>query len=782
MPDIYWLIAVQRQYLEAMQPRVEPRVYTEDYRMICQRLAATFPDAAAVIVRDRLHGYRNRSDRHILLVEVVHEKQAVDAIASRRPEDQPDGARPAGPIMVGWPEFCAAEEKRLGLETRTSAHIVKIAKDTTTSDGKLVAGSTILRDELTAWESCRPVGMTHDSILMRLRQGAVTASGELLSIIYEDAHHVIGMGHVLSLEDAVLDCCVWGTPKVSSIAILIRNLYERFGADFYNRSRVRSTSEENMSRLQAWKNFKVWLSDWNDTLDPGEQPQLDRIQIRREVLGSMSGKRDFLIDPVDYLRSVEQCPQFCPLLLWGCADGDLHGRNVLVTAVSDEVALPAAFDYADMGLDNLVGWDFVKLETELKVRALPRLHAHVGTWPEYHEAVLRFECHLAAATLAMHNEQEMPRTNLGSHGLQRLAEILLTIRQQARRHLGIQRLRDRQWLEEYYFLLACYGVYASRFDTYSGYPRQIGAAFISAGVAARQLSRPCQRLAELVRGHREDARGKIAIKAFDPGAFLAEKPNGETILDKPRCEMSYHARLAFAQTWVREPKPGDCERKSFIAAAIEILMKLREQYPHALEIEEELALAYLEADDRTKFEGLLDGVTRRYSQVSEEFLCRIGRYWKDRARDARETTDLTSAARFHKAALELYQRAYQLRQHYYPGINVAGLQFVLGKNEEARKTAQAVLASLDQTWPAEQEHWVRATRADAQFLAGNNEQAERLYREAAVQADAHACASSRRQVEMLLEYAPDASRAYWIGEKLDEVFNRQIRTPGGERE
>ena len=199
----------------------------------------------------------------------------------------------------------------------------------------------------------------------------------------------------------------------------------------------------------------------------------------------MSGKRDFLIDPVDYLRSVEQCPQFCPLLLWGCADGDLHGRNVLVTAVSDEVALPAAFDYADMGLDNLVGWDFVKLETELKVRALPRLHAHVGTWPEYHEAVLRFECHLAAATLAMHDEQEMPRTNLGSHGLQRLAEILLTIRQQARRHLGIQRLRDRQWLEEYYFLLACYGVYASRFDTYSGYPPPD-----RGGVISRRVSLP----------------------------------------------------------------------------------------------------------------------------------------------------------------------------------------------------------------------------------------------------------------------------------------------------
>ncbi len=624
--------------------------------------------------------------------------------------------------------------------------------------------------------------MTHDSILMLLRQGAVAENGELLSIIYEDAHHVIGMGQVLSLEDAVLDCCVWGTPKVPSITMLIRSLYERFGADFYNRSRVRSSSQENMTRLQAWKNFKVWLSDWDDKLDPGEQPQLDRIQIRREVLGSLSGKWNSVIDPVDYLRSVDQCPQYCPLLLWGSSDGDLHGRNVLVTAVSDEVALPAVFDYADMGLDNLVGWDFVKLETELKIRALPRLHGHVGTWPEYHAAVLGFECHLAHCTLAMHNEQEAPKTDLGSHGLHRLAEILLTIRQQARRHLGIQRLRDRQWLEEYYFLLACYGVYASRFDTYRGYPRQIGAAYISAGVAARQLSRPCQRLSELIRSHRAEARARIATAEFDAGAFLKSKPDGDNILHRPECEMSYHARLAFAQTWVREPNPESPGRAGFIAAAIEVLIKLREQYPHALEIEEELALAYLESGDRAKFERLLDGVTLRYSQVSEEFLCRIGRYWKDQARDAKEQTDLVSATRFYKEALELYQRAYQLRRGYYPGINVAGIQFVLGKRDEARMTAQAVLASLDKPWPAEQEHWVRATRADAHFLAGDSEQAERLYREAAARSDSHARASSRRQIEMLLEFAPDASRAYWTTVKLDLVFNPQVRTPEEDKE
>ena len=56
-------------------------------------------------------------------------------------------------------------------------------------------------------------------------------------------------------------------------------------------------------------------------------------------------------------------------MLRGCAHGDLHGRNILVGIVRDQAMWPTVFDYEDMGPCNLIGWDFVKLETELKIRA-----------------------------------------------------------------------------------------------------------------------------------------------------------------------------------------------------------------------------------------------------------------------------------------------------------------------------------------------------------------------------------------------------------------------------
>ena len=49
--------------------------------------------------------------------------------------------------------------------------------------------------------------------------------------------------------------------------------------------------------------------------------------------------------------------------------GDLHGRNILVGIVRDQAMWPTVFDYEDMCPCNLIGWDFVKLETELKIRA-----------------------------------------------------------------------------------------------------------------------------------------------------------------------------------------------------------------------------------------------------------------------------------------------------------------------------------------------------------------------------------------------------------------------------
>jgi hypothetical protein len=749
MPDINWLIAAQRRFLEAMPPAMTTELRSLIFATISERLAATFPKAHAVIVRNRLQGYRSRSDRHILLVEVTHRAQA-------RTMD-PACADAATEFTFTWPEFC---EPELGQQTQTTAHIVKLAFKI---DGESIANdSDTLEAELNAWEKCRPVGLTHDSILMRLRPGAKAPDGRLLSIIYEDAHHVIGLGQVVSLEEAVTDCCVWGTPSVASIELLIRVLYERFGTDFYSRSGVIETPHKNLEKLQAWKcKFDKSLDAWQDKLDIGDEAQLDRLRIRREVLAILSYQRDSLIDPVDYLRSVRDCPQYCPLLLWGCSDGDLHGRNVLVSVLDDDVSLPAVYDFADMGLDNLVGWDFVKLETELKVRILPLLLN--GPEAKFLSQLLQFECFLAAAANAIHDQKDVPRAEFETKGLNDLAAILVAIRRQARRHLGLQRQRDRKWLEEYYFLLACYGVYAGLFETYQSNRRQIAAAYVSAGVAARQLARPTQKLNALIR--QAEVEAKRLVERPDEGFTLASY---ERTRDK--CEMSYHERLAFARTWI------ESRESAYLKPAITILKCLRMDYPHVLEVEDELALAYLEDGNERAFEELLVAVNARYSQLSEEFLCRIGRFWKAKA-DRERTTDLAGARRSHELALDWYRKAHAIRDHYYPGVNVAALAFALGKTEQARKTAEAVLRSLEGATLAEDPVWVHATQADARLLLDHHEEAERLYRQAISLSSPRGVATMRRQVKILLAYAasPSPMSAYWTSVKLDEVFGPEIQ-------
>jgi hypothetical protein len=751
MPNIYWLIKAQRRFLQAMTPAGAANTLAATFTKTSARLAATFPKARAVIVRDRLRGYRNRRDRHILLVEVIHRTRSIPV----EPEDggSPDGDGDGGTgCTIIWPGFC---EPKRGEGTQTSAHIVKIADV-----------PKVLSDELDAWERCRPVGMEHDSILMRLRPGAQKPNGELVSIIYEDAHHVIGAGQVIALEKAVLDCCLYETPTVASIELLIRVLYEHFGEDFYTRSWVIEEPKDNLARLRAvgkddklraaWEKFDSWLKQWQDKLEVGNEPQLDRLKIRREVLAVLSYRRNCLIDPVDYLRSVQECPEYCPLLLWGCSHGDVHGHNVLVSVLDDAVTLPAVYDYGDMGLENLVGWDFVKLETELKVRVLPQVLD--GTEADYLFTVLKFECFLASYCNAMHNQWPLPRAEFKQKGLNRLASIILAIRRQAQRHLGDQRLRDRQWLEEYYFLLACYGVYAGLFDTYKSKRRQLAAAYISAGVAARQLARPTLHLDGLIRDATVRAKGLIESppKDFDPEQH--SEPRAE-------CEMSYHVRLAFAKKWI------DSNLPPYINGAITILVALRKDYPHVLEIEDELALAYLEARPADDFNALLRDVRQRYDQLSEEFLCRIGRFWKDQG-DAERTADLEGARRLYENALDWYRQAFTIRGNYYPGINLAALAFVAGKFEQAKQTAEALLQSLAGSPPAEELIWIRATQADAQVLLENHGEAERLYRLAKALSDPRDLAAMRRQLELLLAYAPlnSSLRAYWTPDRLDKVF------------
>jgi hypothetical protein len=174
-----------------------------------------------------------------------------------------------------------------------------------------------------------------------------------------------------------------------------------------------------------------------------------------------------------------------PRMLRGCAHGDLHGRNVLVGIVRDRARWPAVFDYERMGPDNLLAWDFVKMETELKERAYPTLFPNESPSP-YIRAVQDFEVRLAQQTEACYNGARWPEVEDRAEPASRLRALLLALRQQAALHLGHDRGRPREWLDEYYFALACYGAQVGRFANLNR-PELIG-AFVSAGVAtARYL-------------------------------------------------------------------------------------------------------------------------------------------------------------------------------------------------------------------------------------------------------------------------------------------------------
>ena len=124
-------------------------------------------------------------------------------------------------------------------------------------------------------------------------------------------------------------------------------------------------------------------------------------------------------------------------MLRGCAHGDLHGRNILVGLVRDQAMWPTVFDYEDMGPCNLIGWDFVKLETELKIRAY--LDVFGGGDPgAVHPRVQDFEIAPEPQTEQCHRDRAWPEIGDPAAPEDRLRTILLMIRRMAAQQLGDQ--------------------------------------------------------------------------------------------------------------------------------------------------------------------------------------------------------------------------------------------------------------------------------------------------------------------------------------------------------
>ena len=469
-------------------------------------LARTFP-MRSVVIKDQMLGYRRKPDLFILLVEVFDRED--EKVEPKVPDDD----EKVGPYVV-----------KIGTAKR-------------------------LEREIRGWDCCRPPGLRHDLVFLPLNQGARLADPPWMSLVYGDAQQFLGVAVTVSFEAAALETVRTGFPRIASIGVVLFELFERIGYLLYSTAFVDDpntptddpsipANDPDTSSVFVFDLPKVdeALSRWES--EPPCQAA------RREVNTlATSGIGQFL-DPVDYLRYVQAyvpwrvaaddvtrvrqptadpneperpgllrptVADLIPRMLRGCSHGDLHGRNILVGIVRDQAMWPTVYDYEDMGRCNLVGWDFVKLETELKIRAYLDVFAG-GTTARFISAVQKFEITLNEQTEQAHLNQSWPEigdpstaeerlraidvdpvharrgTGDPSTPEDRLRRILLMIRRMAAQHLGTNHGRPNVWLEEYYFLLACSGVSTSRFENLQMRER-IG-ALLSAGAATARLSWP----------------------------------------------------------------------------------------------------------------------------------------------------------------------------------------------------------------------------------------------------------------------------------------------------
>ena len=236
---------------------------------------------------------------------------------------------------------------------------------------------------------------------------------------------------------------------------------------------------------------------------------------------------------------------------------------------------------------------------------------------------------------------------------------------------------------------------------------------------------------------------------------------------------SFHKPLELARILNRSGE--DSQR----ITALRLLDGLRKRYSHVLAVGQEFVLALIESSEHDRAELALKSLEHTFANLDEETLCRWGRLFKDRGDDYLELPGAKSnryapnqdiAMEFYRKSLEQYDRAFEIRSGYYPGINKATLLLMLG-SLKARQTGQAPgsikelfeseelarkLLTSRTSWkgdhPDDGTIWHSATAGEAQLLLREWTHAAALYREAlnARNLNRHARETMLRQVERVL--------------------------------
>jgi hypothetical protein len=677
--------------------------------LLQEELSRVFPDAKRVIVKRRFRGYAG--DEWVKVILGVEEQTA-------------DGS--------------------------TRAHVVKIGQR-----------ASVARD-FDNWKRCVAGQLYASHVLVSVASSAPLPLGDRAAIIYQDAHSLFGGLAELpdlggqhpspqSLEEAVWNCVQFNVPDVESIERVIRHIYsdlyrclyrsagpQRQAAFRFYRRRLRGLTNSRIGEKSAW--LKWQREPW-------------RRSLRRDLIWLFCGKdapdasapAEYL-DPFDYALWALRT-HLLPSTLVGRSHGDLHGRNVIVGVQRGEAEYPAVYDYGDMRDDNVVVWDFVKLEMELKVRLTSRLYED----PEVRRTLLpdasgeqgtstfrprrrafrlaverglnderALRCHQAAFAgaleslldqltdciqtvadaSALHPPGVHPpgdRRITGNDKLDRALAILLRIRQEAALCLGDAQTgrRDRDlWRPEYYSALMMYGLNIAKFKTYETPEYLTNFALVSAGMAAAHLGA----------AHELPAAEVAPLK--EPTSPFA----------------SYRLPLRHArQLWNREQS----------GQAAEFLAHVHRRFEHAVPLMLEYGLVLTDSGKHEETCKLLEGlgdlcrVFRDY-----ETLCRIGgacKRWGDRALADRPVPFNRLATHvagdMYGMSYARYVEAFEIAEDadkYYPGVNAALLAWFRGEQRRAGEFAEAVLTStknLDFGKLSEADRfWVQASRGDAAVL------------------------------------------------------------------
>lgn len=696
-PKVVWLSAAERRIQRNLKPQFG------------RELGCAFPDANMITVCDCFHGYtRNQEEKAVLGVEV-----------------QEGG--------------------------RYDSHIVKLGT------------AAKVRNDYRGFQDCIAGRPFHSRIFVNVMMHEV-GNGRF-AVIYEDAYQFFGedSGRNNSREfDEVVQWAIKDDkPDPQSIVRVVRQIFADLYQWFYHAAEANSSKARMFfeKRLMDKAGKRGVLLKWND--------ESERAELRRDLDWLLCGqdKPDSerpprYVDPFAYVTWAF-AHDMIPQTLVGSSHGDLHGRNILVGVQGGEAEYPAIFDYGEMAPDNVLVWDFVKLETELKVRMIGHLIAddaacrslldqpcvqdHLKRYLDKAVAVpnidsmqwqtrrelafaFAFENCLACLMNNVHKTAEpaggtckLLAGNGSSDKLQRALSIFQSIRSEASVWLGEKQAhrggRDR-WRYEYYFALAVYGLASARFDYQ---PYETGFALVSAGVAAAQLS------------------------AAPPRALKYDGAKKK----RPSTPCSYQPLL---RDGYRLWKAGG--RSSLVKAA-KILSNAKDMFPFAVPLQREHALVMAElGEDKAARDQLepLFGFCRSF--LDYETLCRIGRTYKNMADTAWDANPVSyeevmdhnlPVKQWYAAAYKFYREAFDFSRHYFPGVNAAFLAHFIGVSEprkSATETAKevakelahevgAICAAQQLAGLSEDEHyWVLCSEGEAALIGGDALRSAHFYEQA----------------------------------------------------